>query len=141
MSTLPPPPISAGLSAMAAGRSVTPVELVRSVIAPPAAAPSARHRWVLVTAYCPCPICCGKNAAGLTASGRPTSTNYGHFVAAPADLAFGTRVTIAGYNKGRPVPVLDRGGAIKGDRLDVFFPSHEAAMRWGRRYCFVTIGE
>ncbi len=37
------------------------------------------------------------------------------------------------------VPVLDRGGVIKGHRLDVLFPTHEAAMQWGVRRLEVTI--
>jgi len=37
---------------------------------------------------------------------------------------------IPGYGT---VPVLDRGGAIKGARLDVFFPTHAEALKWGRQ--------
>ncbi len=115
------------------------VELVHDAgPATPVARPG-RVEWMLVTAYCPCVKCCGKNAAGLTASGRPTSYNYGHFVAAPAELPFGSHVVVPGYNRGRAVPVLDRGGAIKAARLDVFFPTHEAARAWGRRWVAVTI--
>ena len=39
------------------------------------------------------------------------------------------------------VPVLDRGGAIKGQRLDLLFPTHEAAIQWGVRMLPVTIWE
>ncbi len=41
----------------------------------------------------------------------------------------------------RVVPVLDRGGVIKGHRLDVLFPTHEAAMQWGVRRLEVTVWE
>jgi len=34
---------------------------------------------------------------------------------------------------------LDRGGAIKGDKLDVFFPTHEEALAWGRKMVPVTV--
>ena len=135
--------------AMAAGRTVaavaprpvepTPVELLSDTPPAAVAAKGDRTVWMLVTAYCPCPKCCGKHAMGLTASGHPTGDNYGHFVAAPAELPFGSHVTVPGYNRGRPVPVYDRGGAIKGSRLDVFFPSHEKAQAWGRRWVAVTI--
>src|SRR6184192_3769084 len=40
------------------------------------------HRRILkmvVTAYCPCPKCCGANAAGITASGKLVSENGGRF--------------------------------------------------------------
>jgi 3D (Asp-Asp-Asp) domain-containing protein len=92
-----------------------------------------------VTAYCPCRKCCGPEAAGITASGRRVSYNGGHFVAADSDVPFHTRLEIPGYFGGKPVPVLDRGGAIKNKRLDVFFPTHEQALKWGRRKVAVTI--
>ncbi len=54
-------------------------------------------------------------------------------------LAFGTKLSIPGYNQGAPVPVLDRGGRIKGHRLDVFFLSHSQARKWGARRLNVTV--
>lgn len=93
-----------------------------------------------VTAYCPCTRCCGPDAHGVTASGRRVSYNGGRFVAADTNvLPFNTRVSIPGYNGGQPVEVIDRGGAIKGNRLDVFFPDHATARRWGVRYVDVTV--
>jgi 3D (Asp-Asp-Asp) domain-containing protein len=97
--------------------------------------------YMNVTAYCPCPKCCGKNAKGLTASGKPISFDGGHFVAAPSQYAFGTQLIIPGYNGGQPVQVLDRGGAIKGNHLDVFFPTHEQAKAWGRQHVGVTVAD
>ena len=94
---------------------------------------------MIVTAYCPCRKCCGRWADGLTASGRPVTANGGRFVAAPPGLRFHSLVSVPGYNGGRPVPVLDRGGAIKGHRLDVFFPTHAEALAWGRRLLTVEI--
>ncbi|UCE49620.1 MAG: hypothetical protein JSW47_05635 [Phycisphaerales bacterium] len=38
---------------------------------------------------------------------------------------------IAGYRNGQTVEVLDRGGAIRGNRLDVFFNSHQEAWSEG----------
>ena len=90
-------------------------------------------RTMVVTAYCPCTQCCGPNARGITASGKRVSANGGRFVAADRELPFGTMLVIPGYNNGRPVEVLDRGGAIKGNRLDVFFPTHQEARQWGVR--------
>lgn len=99
-------------------------------------------RMMVVTAYCPCIKCCGKNARGVTASGKPVSYNGGKFVAADTRvLAFGTLVKIPGYHDDVVVEVIDRGGAIKGDKIDVFFPSHEAARKWGRQMLPVQIVE
>ncbi len=91
-----------------------------------------------VTAYCPNFCCCGEWADGITASG---SKAEGFFVAAPPSFPFGTLIQIPGYNQGYPVPVLDRGGAIKGNKLDVFFPTHQEALNWGRQYLKVRVLE
>ena len=93
-------------------------------------------RRMRVTAYCPCLKCCGRHADGVTASG----TRADHpLVAAARTWPFGTRVRVPGYAGGRTVLVEDRGGAITGDRLDLLFPTHAEALRWGVRYLDVTI--
>ena len=91
-----------------------------------------------VSAYCPCEKCCGK-----WANIHPRRTASGHiikpgdkFVASPKDVPFGTMIDIPGYGL---VPVLDRGGAIKGNKLDVYFDSHQEALEWGRQYLTVKI--
>jgi 3D (Asp-Asp-Asp) domain-containing protein len=96
----------------------------------------SEDRTMTVTAYCPCRKCCGPNARGITASGRPVTANGVRFVAADKMLPFGTIVAVPGYGT---VPVLDRGGAIKGRRLDVFFPTHAEALVWGRQTLVVRI--
>ncbi len=91
-----------------------------------------------VTAYCPCSECCGQYADGITASGhkiQPGET----FVAADKRYSFGTEIVIPGYDNDRPVKVLDRAGAIKGNRLDVFFDSHRQALEWGVKYLDVEV--
>jgi len=108
------------------------------------AIPAARHYRTIrmeVTAYCPCTKCCGENAQGITASGHDISYNNSQFVAADTDhLPFGTKLLIPGYGGGA-VEVIDRGGAIKGHKLDVFFPTHEEALQWGRQWVDVTVVE
>ena len=37
--------------------------------------------------------------------------------------------------------MLDRGGAIKGSRLDVLYPTHEIARRWGVQHVDVMVWE
>ena len=91
-----------------------------------------------VTAYCPCPICCGKYAAGITANGHVIQQGD-NFCAADRSYPFGTEIVIPGYNSSTPVKVIDRGGAIKGDRLDVFFASHQDALEWGVQYLDVKV--
>ena len=95
-----------------------------------------------VTAYSPDAASCGKWADGVTASGKSVKFNGGMLVAADTKkLPFGTMLTIPGYNNGKPVPVEDRGGAIKGNRLDVLYPTHKRALQWGVRHVMVSVWE
>jgi 3D (Asp-Asp-Asp) domain-containing protein len=104
--------------------------------------PHARTIWMEVTAYCGCKKCCGPRACGLTASGRSTAYNGGLFVAADTRLLpFETQLKIPGYAGDMPVEVIDRGRAIRGEHIDVFFPTHAQAVAWGRRWLPVTIVE
>ena len=108
-----------------------------------------------VSAYCPCSLCCGANASGITASGKPA---VGKLVAAPSSYAFGTEMRIPGYGTAK---VQDRGGAIKSagdwvknvkigdqkvadvklqyDRIDLLFATHEEALKWGRQTVVVSV--
>ena len=81
-----------------------------------------------ITAYCPCKVCCGRFADGITASGAPAK---GKLIAAPKEIPFGTWINIEGYGWAE---VLDRGGSIKGKRLDLLFPTHQEALNWGVQY-------
>ena len=91
-----------------------------------------------VTAYCPCPKCCGESSDGITACNHRIQQGE-TFVAADRKYPFGTEMIIAGYNSGEPVKVLDRGGAIYGNRLDIYFGSHQQALEWGVKYIDVKI--
>jgi len=90
-----------------------------------------------VTAYCPCKLCCGKWADGYTSSGLKIQLGM-KFVAAPKEYPFGTIMEIPSYGK---ISVEDRGGVIKGNKLDVFFDTHEEALQWGVQYLKVKIYE
>lgn len=85
-----------------------------------------------VTAYCPCAKCCGK-ASGRTASG--TKATAGRTVAASSQFAFGTQLNIGGHT----YVVEDRGGAVKGNKIDIFVNSHAEALQWGVRYLTVDV--
>ena len=101
-----------------------------------------RQMLMEVTAYCACKKCCGPRAQGITASGKHVSYNNGRFVAADTSvLKFNTNLIIPGYANNQPVKVLDRGGAIKGHKLDVYFHSHQEARKWGRQKLWVTVVE
>ncbi|MDC0429190.1 3D domain-containing protein [Phycisphaerales bacterium] len=93
-----------------------------------------------VTAYSPDHRSCGDQADGITASGYSVQTNGGRLVAADRRMfKFGELISIPGYAAEHVVPVLDRGGAIKGNRIDVLYPTHERAMQWGVKHLIVTV--
>lgn len=94
-----------------------------------------------VTAYCPDVESCGANSIfvngeyrNATHSGARVDRILPFFVAAdPVVIPLGSVVIVDGYAGNQPVPVLDTGGAIKGNRLDVYFPERPDALEWGRR--------
>ena len=87
-----------------------------------------------VTAYCSCAKCCGK-ATGRTAMG--TKATAGRTVAASGKFAFGTKLNINGH----VYTVEDRGGAINGNKIDIYVNSHAEALAWGVRYLPVSVAQ
>lgn len=100
-----------------------------------------------ITAYCPCEKCCG-----YWATVRPTDENgepivytasgkiaaQGVTVAADTSiLPFGTVLVIGGHE----YTVQDRGGMVKGNHVDIYFDSHEAAKEWGTQYMEIFVKE
>lgn len=84
----------------------------------------------LLTGYCPCPICCGAYSNmehPTTASG--TLATVGRTIAGPPQIPFGTQLVI----NGQIYTVEDRGGAIVGNHIDIFFATHQQALDFGRR--------
>ncbi len=84
-----------------------------------------------VTAYCPKECCCGEWADGYFANGEPVG---GLAIAAPKSIPFDTVLFVPGYGT---ATVKDRGGSIKGNKLDVYFPTHQEALDWGVQYLTV----
>ncbi len=91
-----------------------------------------------ITAYCSCFRCCGKSD-GITASGKPAQ--YGYI--ALNWLPFGTKVSIEGMGVFK---VQDRGArSLFGSKknhikhLDVWFPTHAQAKRFGVQFREVEV--
>jgi len=102
---------------------------------------------ILTTGYCKCGKCCGwkrnwklqpvyssgplkgkRKKVGVTAAG--TKARKGTIAADTRKYPFGTIMYIEGYGYGC---VEDRGGAIKGQHIDLFFRTHKQAIEWGRQ--------
>ena len=87
-----------------------------------------------VTGYCSCTICCGEKEERLTKS--ETVPRASHTVAAdPSVIPLGTRIVIDDV----VYTVEDTGKAVEGMRLDIFFDSHEEAVRYGRKEKYVYL--
>lgn len=101
-----------------------------------------RTMTMIVTAYSPDERSCGSSADGITASGYSVWTNGMKMAAADTSvLPFGSLISVPGYDDENVVPVLDRGGAIKGNRLDMLQPTDAQARRWGSQRLAVTVWE
>lgn len=91
----------------------------------------------VITAYCTCKICCGVYSGGnRTASGTVPTTNR-TLAVDTNEIPFGTRLVI----NGQVYVAEDRGGAIKGKRIDMFFYTHKEALKWGRRTMEVFLAD
>ena len=88
-----------------------------------------------VTAFCAGECCCENFADGITASGHRIQPGD-KLLAAGGQVPFTTIMDVPGYGI---APVLDRGGGICDDCLDVYFDSHEQAVAWGKKYLKVKV--
>ena len=87
-----------------------------------------------VTHYCPCSICCGPYADGITSTGTTAITN--HTIAVqPSQIPYGSRVVI----NGQVFVAEDCGGAIKENCIDVYVATHEEALAKGVFYTEVYL--
>lgn len=87
-----------------------------------------------LTAYCPCSICCGSYADGITSTGKIAVA--GRTIAVdPTTIPYGSKVTINGHT----YIAEDCGGAIKGNKIDIYFDSHQEALQFGVQYAEVFV--
>ena len=87
-----------------------------------------------ITAYCPC-YECSEGYGTSTSTGR--AATEGRTVAVdPKKIPYGTRLEIEGVG----VRVAeDCGGAIKGNKIDLYFDTHQKTLNFGRQTKKVTI--
>ena len=98
---------------------------------------SQEMEWLVfeATAYCECEICCGRWAidrpGGIVYTASGAIAKAGVTIAADWDvMPKGTQVYIEGIGSRT---VQDRGGAIKGNIIDIYFDTHEEALQFGRQ--------
>lgn len=98
---------------------------------------------LVATAYCSCKKCCGKwaenrptdeHGTGFVFTATGTQAIQGRTIAVdPTVIPYGTKLLIKGA-EGIPDNIYiaeDCGGAIKGNRIDIYFCDHSAAWRFG----------
>lgn len=86
-----------------------------------------------ISAYCHCSVCCGKSD-GITATGTKATANR-TIAVDPNVIPLGSQVII----DGKTYVAEDTGGAIKGNRIDLYFSTHQEALNWGIQYKDVDI--
>ena len=87
-----------------------------------------------LTAYCACEKCCGEWANGITYTGTEATPDR-TIAVDPSVIPLGSTI----YINGQPYIAEDIGGAIKGNRIDIFFPTHNDALQFGIQYAEVVI--
>ena len=92
---------------------------------PPPAAGVGKKIKVKAYAYC---------IHGRTASG--TRTSLGTIAVDPSRIPLGSKVYIPGYGWGT---ALDTGGSMRGNVIDIWYPSSAECYRWGARDVTITV--
>lgn len=97
-------------------------------------ASGGKEIYVSSTAYtASCNGCSGITATGLNLKNNP---NAKVIAVDPNVIPLGSKVYVEGYGY---AVAADKGGAIKGHKIDVFFPSTSDAYRWGVKKVKVRI--
>lgn len=107
-----------------------------SVPAKTVQAPAASSKEITVEATAYTASCEG--CSGITKTGVNLKANPDAKVIAvdPSVIPLGSKVHVEGYGY---ATAADIGGAIKGNRIDVFVPTQDGALAWGRKQVKVTI--
>ncbi|MBS8264440.1 LysM peptidoglycan-binding domain-containing protein [Mesobacillus boroniphilus] len=103
---------------------------------PAATKPAAATNQITVEATAYTANCTG--CSGITKTGVNLKANPNAKVIAvdPTVIPLGSKVYVEGYGY---ATAEDIGGAIKGNRIDVFIPTQSGALQWGRKQVKVTI--
>ncbi len=102
----------------------------------PAAASTQSGKTMTVSATAYTAYCAG--CSGTTATGIDLRSNPNQKVIAvdPSVIPLGSKVWVEGYGE---AIAGDTGGAIKGNKIDVFIPSQGAALDWGRKNITIKV--
>lgn len=94
----------------------------------------SKEFYVTATAFTAnCNGCSGRTATGINLRANP---NVKIIAVDPSIIPLGTKVYVEGYGY---ATAADTGSNIKGNRIDVFFPSKSQAYRWGKKTVKIKI--
>ncbi|WP_271853624.1 LysM peptidoglycan-binding domain-containing protein [Planococcus maritimus] len=104
--------------------------------AKPAAASTQSGKEMTVSATAYTAYCAG--CSGITRTGIDLRSNPNQKVIAvdPSVIPLGSKVWVEGYGT---AIAGDTGGAIKGNKIDVFIPTQSEALKWGRKNITIKI--
>jgi 3D (Asp-Asp-Asp) domain-containing protein/LysM repeat protein len=109
-------------------------ETAKDVSTPTASEVTTKEITVKATAYtASCEGCSGTTATGLDLNENPDAKVI---AVDPSVIPLGSKVYVEGYGE---AIASDTGGAIKGNRIDVFIPTEDKALEWGRKEVKVQI--
>jgi 3D (Asp-Asp-Asp) domain-containing protein len=106
-----------------------------SLVAGPASTPARQPAATIHESGTLTVLATGYSLRGLTSTGIPTA--FGVVAVDPSVIPLGTRLTIPGYGAGI---AADTGGAVRGNVIDLWFPTRQQALAWGNRTVTVTLG-
>jgi len=89
-----------------------------------------------ITAYCPCSACCGKWSDGYTATGKRALAKNRIIAVDPKVIPLHSKVYIEGLGY---YYAEDTGSAIKWNKIDILFDSHNEALEFGVQYLKVKV--
>jgi len=118
-------------------KAVTPKKVVKSVAKTPSRSDSdnvVKEFTVSASAFTAnCNGCSGVTKTGINLKSNP---DVKVIAVDPSVIKLGTKVYVEGYGY---AIAGDTGSAIKGNKIDVFFPTKEAAYKWGRKNVTIKI--
>lgn len=125
---------AAPVSAPAKESAVPAKTVTTTKAAPKQPASASKEITVEATAYtASCEGCSGITKTGVNLKANPDAKVI---AVDPSVIPLGSKVHVEGYGY---ATAADIGGAIKGNRIDVFVPDQGDALAWGRKQVKVTI--
>lgn len=115
------------VEAAAQAAQVKSQQLQETAPAPPPPPPPTGKRQLTVSATC-------YDLPGRTATGMPVGR--GVVAVDPSVIPLGSRLYIPGYGNG---VAADVGGGIRGNIIDLWFPTYAECAAWGRRTVTITV--